>query len=101
MRATPSGTRIDGVPAVNEVAVRDGVVCCGRVSTGVDAPLVALLIPASIQSVKAQDADAARVWSAVTREAFEEYFGRGYVVTDLVRRDAHVSAYVLERDYRG
>ena len=90
---------IRDAPAVNEVEMLGGVPCCGAMSTALDDPIVALLIPASIQAVKTNDGAAARAWRAATREAFEHYLPRGYVVTELVRRTPQVSAYLLERDF--
>lgn len=43
-------------------------------------PLVRVEIPASIQTVKADDPEAAYAWRLSTRRAFQEYLARGYRV---------------------
>lgn len=61
---------------------------------------VTLRIPAEIQTLKEEDAVAARRWREHTRAAFEAYLGRGYEVRELVR-DAGESRYLLVLDGGG
>ncbi len=89
------------LPVINAVEVRAGIPACGALDTGRTDEAIALLIPANLDRVRSSDRYAARTWRECTRTAFEAYLGRGYVVTELVRRDEHVSAYVLERDFTG
>ena len=64
--------------------VRDRL--AGRV---IPAPANALRIsvPLDIQALKAADPDAARATRSFTRDAFEDYLGRGQVVVDVERAD--------------
>lgn len=62
-----------------------------------DAPLVAVRIPADIQSLKARDEVAARRWRDRTRKAFETYFGRGYEAREVLRGPED-SRYLLVRE---
>ena len=50
-------------------------------------------IPASIQTVKADDPEAAYAWRLSTRRAFEEYLGRGYRVETFWRDPARACCY--------
>ncbi|NLG62324.1 MAG: GNAT family N-acetyltransferase [Candidatus Cloacimonetes bacterium] len=95
-RATPPDAA--SLPAVNMVEIRDGIPVCTAVDIDRTDDAVALLIPADIARVRDRDADVARGWRACTRSAFEAYLARGYVVTELIRRDEQVSAYVLQRN---
>lgn len=61
-----------------------------------DAPRLLLAIPADIQALRKRDAGLARAWRALTRAAFERYFGRNYVAREYVR-GGEVGWYVLER----
>jgi len=54
-------------------------------------------IPAEIQPLKAAAPALAREWRTVTRSAFEHYLARGWCVTALIRVDARISSYLLER----
>ncbi|MDX1616956.1 MAG: hypothetical protein R3300_21795 [Candidatus Promineifilaceae bacterium] len=47
--------------------------------------IIMVEIPADIQAIKQANMDLAQSWRAHTREIFEHYFERGYVVTDFVR----------------
>lgn len=96
----PPRFRLDTLPAVNQVTIESGIPVCGAVDTSHAGEALALLVPASIQRVKDADAHAARTWRACTRAAFEAYFHRGYVATEVVRMDERLSGYVLERDLR-
>jgi predicted GNAT superfamily acetyltransferase len=87
----------DGVP-VFEVEGR-GV---ARRVTGfkgdLDAPCLALEVPADIQRLKRVDVPLALDWRLHVREAFETYFERGYIVIDFVTEgegEARRSAYIL------
>lgn len=54
------------------------------VNLNLDAPLVVLEIPASIQDVKRDNPERALEWRIQTRSALEGYFQRGYAITDFV-----------------
>ena len=63
-----------------------------------DAPCLALEVPADIQRLKRVDMPLALDWRLHVREAFETYFERGYIVTDFVTEgegEARRSAYIL------
>jgi predicted GNAT superfamily acetyltransferase len=51
-----------------------------------DAPCLYLDVPANIQHLKRTDMALALDWRLRVREAFEVYLGRGYLVTDFIRR---------------
>jgi chorismate synthase len=57
---------------------------------------VRIRIPHDIQALKRADPDAAVRWRETTREAFEEYLGRGYEAVD-IERTAGETAYLLKR----
>jgi predicted GNAT superfamily acetyltransferase len=84
----PADTAVARFPLINAGDVVD---------LGLSAPRLRLRIPADIQQLKSVDAPRARAWRETTRQAFEEYLARGYVVTELVRETAEASSYVLER----
>ncbi len=46
-----------------------------------DDPVLLVQVPSNIQSIKRRDLAVARGWSATTRQIFESYFKRGYVIT--------------------
>ena len=96
----------EGVP-VFEVGGRG----MARRVTGFDADLdascLALEVPAEIQCLKRADMALALDWRLRVREAFETYFERGYVVTDLktqgageARRNYYILSQMTE-DLRG
>jgi predicted GNAT superfamily acetyltransferase len=63
-----------------------------------DAPCLALEVPAEIQYLKRADMALALDWRLRVRDAFEMYFERGYIVTDFVTEregEARRSAYIL------
>jgi len=63
----------------------------------VDAPLVAVAVPADIQRLKQDDPAAAVGWRASTRRAFEHYLAQGYAVRGFRRGAAGTPpAYVVE-----
>lgn len=87
---------VHSVPAINAtVATADGPES-GEPRLDLDAPRVRLLIPSDIQRLKRASPALADGWRRVTRAAFEAYFERGYVATDLVRA-GDCSSYLLER----
>jgi len=68
-----------------------------------EAPCLALEVPADIQCLKQVDMPLALDWRLRVREAFETYFERGYVVTDFktqgtgeARRNHYVLSYVTD-----
>jgi len=46
-----------------------------------DDPVLLVQVPSNIQTIKRRDLSVARGWSATTRQIFESYFNRGYVIT--------------------
>lgn len=65
-----------------------------------DAPSLALEVPADIQRLKQADMALALDWRLRVREAFETYFERGYVVTDFVTEgtgEARRNYYILSQ----
>jgi predicted GNAT superfamily acetyltransferase len=69
-----------------------------RFDASLDAPRLALEVPASIQELKRGDMSLAVDWRLRVREAFETYFDRGYIVTDFVtggEGETRRSAYIL------
>jgi predicted GNAT superfamily acetyltransferase len=65
-----------------------------------DAPAIRLEIPTDFQQVRRRDRGLARAWRVATREAFQTYFGRGYVAVDFVltRTERLRGDYVLSRE---
>jgi len=51
----------------------------------VESRFVLVEIPASIQTIKRSDMRLAQAWRQSTRELFEHYLWRGYIITDFVR----------------
>jgi predicted GNAT superfamily acetyltransferase len=85
--ATPTADDLAAVPLVNE-DFGDSVL-------DMAAPVLRIRIPADIQELKARDPELAIRWRLTVRDAFEHYFGRGYVAVELVRETADLSSYVL------
>lgn len=83
------------VPLVNPWQSIQGLPLPEELDLALEAPVVRLAIPVDIQELRSRSPDAAREWRLTTRAAFEEYFGRGYAATDLVR-GSECSCYVLE-----
>ena len=94
--AGPLPADVKAVPRINEHDVVAGRPRSGDPNLDLDAPRLLLAIPAAIQALKRADAALARDWRAVTRAAFETYFGRGYEAVEYVR-GPDVGFYLLER----
>lgn len=62
----------------------------------VDADVVYIEIPASINEAKCETPDAGARWRACTRRAFTHYLDKGYRVDRFVRDDANRFFYVLQ-----
>lgn len=84
-----------GAPLVNPWLTRNDIPAPGEPDLAIAAPVVRLAIPADIQALRARAPAASRDWRYTARAAFEEYLGRGYSATDLVR-GPECSCYVLE-----
>ncbi len=69
----------------------------GRVSLGMEDPVVSVAIPADISAVMAGSMELAVAWRRSTRMALTHYVGRGYEVRELVR-GPHTSHYLLFRE---
>ncbi|NJD11579.1 MAG: GNAT family N-acetyltransferase [Gemmatimonadetes bacterium] len=87
-----------GAVPVNDVAWSHGWPRSRAPRLDLDQPRLRVRIPARIQDLKLADPELALEWRALTRAAFEHYLPRGWAVTELVRDDAAVSSYLLERD---
>lgn len=62
-----------------------------------EAPVISVAIPASVQDVKAADTELARRWRRATRRVFRHYLDRGWEVRGL-ERAGNISRYRLVRD---
>lgn len=62
-------------------------------------PQVAIRIPRAFQEVKRASSEQAAMWRLQTRQLFEEAFGAGYTIVDLIARDGE-SHYLLEQGWR-
>lgn len=65
-----------------------------------DAACLSLEVPVDIQHLKQTDMALALDWRLHVREAFEMYFGRGYVVTDFIgegQAGSHRNYYILRQ----
>lgn len=86
-------------PAAAAAAVRAMPVAnpagTGPARLDLDVPAIRMRIPRSIQDIRDDDARTAREWRATTRAVLENYIGRGYTVTDVVREPDGDSSYVL------
>lgn len=91
--APPGAEELAAVPLVNP----GGSSAEGLLAVDAEAAAVRVRIPADIQAVKRRDAEEARAWRAVTRQAFEMYLAAGYEVVELARVSAEHSDYLLRR----
>ncbi len=73
-----------GVEVVNETVKKDGVRQPSRVRLGLRGRRLLVEIPESIVKVRDVSLAASRAWTMSFRRIFESYFGRGYVVTDVL-----------------
>jgi predicted GNAT superfamily acetyltransferase len=55
------------------------------IDLNLDAPIVRVEIPNDLQAIKQSNMALAQDWRLQTRELFEMYFARGYIVVDFVR----------------
>jgi predicted GNAT superfamily acetyltransferase len=83
----PPAEELAAMPLVNEAF--------GDPLLDMAAPAIRVRIPADIQELKTSHPELAIRWRLTVRDAFEHYFGRGYVAVELVRETADVSSYVL------
>jgi predicted GNAT superfamily acetyltransferase len=76
-----------GAKLVNEAKVSDdGVLRPANDFLHEDSRLILVEIPSALQAIKEVDLDAAQAWRLHTRNLFEHYFERQYLVTDFIRR---------------
>jgi len=68
----------------------------GEPSLDVQAPVVAVAIPADLDDLRRDDMELANEWRRATRTALEAYLDRGYEARELVR-DGTVSHYLLAK----
>ncbi|MEO7217736.1 MAG: hypothetical protein ABI026_06040 [Gemmatimonadaceae bacterium] len=94
-KKSPTATEISDVPLINPWVASPTGPLAGEPRLALTARCLRLAIPADIQALKEATPKAAADWRTVTRAAFEEYLGRGYVVTE-VARDSLCSNYLLE-----
>lgn len=84
---------LDAPPALGSTVAADGL----RQPTAFVEPdgVTALVeIPARIQEIRRQAHDKALAWRMAARDAFEQLFARGYVVTGVLRREDRVFYYL-------
>jgi predicted GNAT superfamily acetyltransferase len=79
--------RSSGLPRLNEVEWRGALPVSSPPRIDLDAPEVALEVPAAWDAVCAADPALASAWQAVVREAFQSAFVRGYLAVDLEMRE--------------
>jgi chorismate synthase len=70
------------------LANEDGVP--GMVDLATKAEAAVIQVPEDIDAVRARDAGLVQAWRDATRDTFNYYFARGYVVTDYVRGQGYV-----------
>ncbi len=88
------------VPLVNDTRTVGGVLRCGRLRLGLQAPAIRVEIPSDIQPIKQHYRNAAKEWRVQMRRALMHYLRRGYVVADFWRgkvRGKRKSYYLLVR----
>jgi len=73
-----------GVEVVNETVEKNGVRKPSQVRLGLRGRRLLVEIPESIVKVRDVSLAASRAWTMSFRRIFESYFGRGYVVTDVL-----------------
>lgn len=88
---SPTREAVEGAPLVHRPRETPAGLRPGVPAPPPDAPSVRIPVPSDIQSLAAGDAALGREWRAATREAFEEWFGRGYRATELLREPAWAS----------
>src|SRR5262245_1709153 len=84
-RRASAGELLDqGVQVVNETVERRGVRLPSLTRLGLRGGRLLVEIPESIVKVRDAGLAGARAWTLNFRRVFENYFGRGYVVTDVL-----------------
>ena len=96
MSGSVSTDQWHNVPICNPVVSSRGPLVSSPPRLGLDAPAIRVAIPPNIQQLKAHDMQLASAWRQHTRDAFEHYMAREYVVTEFVKGEEYGS-YVLER----
>lgn len=88
----PAPEDIASIPLVNGISTDGGP---SPPVIDLDDASVRIAIPAGIQTLKRRDPALALEWRSTTREAFEEYLGRGYDVVEAVRVGDNEVNYIL------
>src|SRR5437899_2817684 len=88
---------------INETDLEDGVRRPVKSNLNLNEDRLLFEIPSSIEKVKVRGLDLARKWTLHNRRAFENYFGKKYIVTDVLldrEDDENRTYYSLERGFR-
>src|SRR5437879_4147262 len=88
---------------INETDREDGVRRPVKSNLNLNEDRLLFEIPSSIEKVKVRGLDLARQWTFHNRRAFENYFGKKYIVTDVlvdIEDDENRLYYLLERGFR-
>jgi predicted GNAT superfamily acetyltransferase len=96
----PSPQQIEATPVVNRTETRDGVLVNVAIDLDMDAERLLVEIPLDLQALKDQSLELARRWRLETRQIFEHYLARGYVVSEFTvtgERGGERGFYLLER----
>lgn len=99
-RERPGVKQLDAAAPIFEVAETGIERRIIRASFDLDTTPLQLEIPADIHPIKAADLNLALEWRLKVREAFETYFGQGYILTDFISGLAsgeRRSHYLLEK----
>ena len=91
----------DESPAIFEIMGRGSRRHVVRANLALDTETVLLEIPENIHPIKSENIELALDWRMKVRKAFETYFGRGYIATDLIstkeRSGERRNRYLLQR----
>lgn len=93
-RSGPAAGADDGAVPAFAVFEEGGLLGPGDCDVELEAPLILVPIPSSIQDLKAESLEVALRWRHATREVLSCYIGRGYEARELYRRERH-SEYLL------
>ena len=88
---------------INETDLEEGIRRPAKLHLDLNGDRLLFEIPTSIEKVKTRDLDLARKWTFHNRRAFENYFGKNYVATDVILdRDNGENRvyYLLEHGFR-
>jgi predicted GNAT superfamily acetyltransferase len=94
----PSPPRSMRTARVNEIRMQAGLPLSSDPRVDLDAPRLALQIPADWDKVCEADAALAREWQSIVRRSLEACFARGYAAVDVAAGpDGARASYLLER----